>query len=246
MQNWETCLATKKKKTSCALSLLLMKRAIPSKMKMSLEEDFVSIGAIFQARVEGPKHHQYEAIIRYVQIAPNDILWTIDTKNCTNSLLLLLALTKFQMVPTSVLEAWALRSSSMLTSLCWKEEPFQNLSLGRTVFIPNTSDINDSGRLVRSPDALRPLTLCNGDCKLLTFWKSRAWSWLMWRVLRQNQVFFWLTLLLLIPVSILLCGWEHCIALVLSPASCGVFTAAAPRTWNSREQPGDNFLWQRV
>ena len=38
----------------------------------------------------------------------------------------------------------------------------------RTVFIPKTSDIDDNGRIIRSPEALRPLTLCNCDCKLLT------------------------------------------------------------------------------
>ena len=35
-------------------------------------------GSIFQARVEGPKHHQYENILRYVQKAPDDIRWTFD------------------------------------------------------------------------------------------------------------------------------------------------------------------------
>ena len=34
---------------------------------------------IFQARVEGPRHHQYEDILRYVQKAPDEIRWTIDT-----------------------------------------------------------------------------------------------------------------------------------------------------------------------
>ena len=38
----------------------------------------------------------------------------------------------------------------------------------RTVFIPKTSDTDDLGRILRSPDAHRPLTLCNCDCKLLT------------------------------------------------------------------------------
>ena len=33
---------------------------------------------IFQARVEGPRHHQHEDILRYVQRAPDDIRWTID------------------------------------------------------------------------------------------------------------------------------------------------------------------------
>ena len=32
----------------------------------------------FQARAEGPRHHQYENILRYVQKAPDDILWVID------------------------------------------------------------------------------------------------------------------------------------------------------------------------
>ena len=35
-------------------------------------------GSTFQARVEGPRHHQYENILRYVQKAPDDIRWTID------------------------------------------------------------------------------------------------------------------------------------------------------------------------
>ena len=34
--------------------------------------------SIFQARVEGPRHLQYENILRYVQKAPDDIRWTID------------------------------------------------------------------------------------------------------------------------------------------------------------------------
>ena len=29
-------------------------------------------------------------------------------------------------------------------------------------------------------------------------------------------------------------------------ASCEVFITTAPRTWNSREQPGDNSLWPGV
>ena len=34
--------------------------------------------SIFQARVEGPRHHQYEDILRFVQKAPGDIRWTIE------------------------------------------------------------------------------------------------------------------------------------------------------------------------
>ena len=35
-------------------------------------------GTIFQAREEGPRHHQHEDILRFVQHAPDDISWTID------------------------------------------------------------------------------------------------------------------------------------------------------------------------
>ena len=36
-----------------------------------------------------------------------------------------------------------------------------------TVFIPKSSDVDSNGRIVRSPEALRPLTVCNCDCKFL-------------------------------------------------------------------------------
>ena len=34
----------------------------------------------------------------------------------------------------------------------------------RTGFIPKTSDIDDNGRIIRSPVAIGPLTLCNCGC----------------------------------------------------------------------------------
>ena len=33
---------------------------------------------IFQARAKGPRHHQYENVLRYVQKAPDDICWVTD------------------------------------------------------------------------------------------------------------------------------------------------------------------------
>ena len=54
-----------------------MKRAIPWKTKMNQVEGFVSIGEPFSKHVEGPTHHQYENILRYVQKAPDDIRWVI-------------------------------------------------------------------------------------------------------------------------------------------------------------------------
>ena len=38
----------------------------------------------------------------------------------------------------------------------------------KTVIIPNSSTVDDQGRIVRSPDPLRPFTLCHCDCKIHT------------------------------------------------------------------------------
>ena len=42
------------------------------------------------------------------------------------------------------------------------------LAASRTAFVPKSSDVDDNGLRVRSPDALRPVTLCNCDCKIIT------------------------------------------------------------------------------
>ena len=44
----------------------------------------------------------------------------------------------------------------------------QFFAASRTVFIPISSTVEDWSRIVRCPDALQPLTLCNCDCKTLT------------------------------------------------------------------------------
>ena len=47
----------------------------------------------------------------------------------------------------------------------------------RTVFIPKPSNVDNNGRIVRSPEALRPLTLCKCDCKILTTAICRGLKW---------------------------------------------------------------------
>ena len=128
---------------------------------------------IFQARQEGPRHHQHDDILRHVRQAPDDIKWTIDQTEFDD----LLALKKDSApgpggIPHGVYRcACGLGSKFLFRAYkavlegstipdCFAES--------RTVFIPNTSDADDVGRIIRSPDALRPLTLCNCDCKLLT------------------------------------------------------------------------------
>ena len=77
MQNWTTCLAYRKP--------VLRVSAVTDEEGHSMENDDESgrrlcqyRGSIFEARVEGPGHHQYEDILQYVQMAPDDIRWTID------------------------------------------------------------------------------------------------------------------------------------------------------------------------
>ena len=88
----------------------------------------------------------------------------------------------------SVREGWAPSSFSTLMSVCWKEVLFLIvLPKCRTVFIPKTSDIVDNGRIIRSPDALRPLTLCNCDCKLLTSAICQGLRWYTIRCIHPSQ-----------------------------------------------------------
>ena len=63
----------------------------------------------------------------------------------------------------------------------------EHFAESRTVFIPKASDIDDNGRIIRSPDALRPLTLCNCDCKLLTTAICRGLQWYTMRCIHPSQ-----------------------------------------------------------
>ena len=75
---------------------------------------------------------------------------------------------EFRMAPFGVRGAWAPSSFSTLFSICWKEVPFLNISLkvGRSL-APRPLTSMTMEELFDPPDALRPLTLCNCDCKLL-------------------------------------------------------------------------------
>ena len=63
----------------------------------------------------------------------------------------------------------------------------EHFTVSRTVFIPKSSDIDDNGRIIRSPDALRPLTLCNCDCELRTSAIGRGFQWYTMRCIHPSQ-----------------------------------------------------------
>ena len=110
---------------------------------------------------------------RFVQQAPDDINWTIDQAEFDD----LLASKKDSAPGTDRIPYGVYRCAGGLASK-FLFHAYQDVLEGRnipdcfaesrTVFIPKTSDTDDLGRIIRSPDALRPLTLCNCDCKLLT------------------------------------------------------------------------------
>ena len=152
-----------------------MKRPIPWKTKMNQEEDFVSIGEPFSKHVwkardiTSTRRYLYDMFIQ----APHDIRWTIDKTEFDD----LLALKKDSApgpdgIPYGAYRcAWGLGSQFLFNaykSLLEGGTVPENFAESRTAFIPKTSDIDDNGRIIRSPDALRPLTLCKCDCKLLT------------------------------------------------------------------------------
>ena len=149
-------------------------------------------GTIFQARQEGPRHHQHEDILRYVQKAPDDINWTIDQAEFVD----LLASKKDSAPGPDGIPYGACRCAGGLGSkflfnayrACLKGGAVPDcFAESRTVFIPKTSDIDDNGRIIRSPDALRPLTLCNCDCKLLTSAICRGLHWYTMRFMHRSQ-----------------------------------------------------------
>ena len=126
--------------------------------------------------MEGPRHHQHEDILRYVQQALDDIRWTVDQAEFND----LLALTKHSAPGPDGIPygAYAFLEGGAVPD-CFAES--------RTVFISKTSDIDDSGRIIRSQDALRPLTFCNCDDKLLTSAICRGLHWYNLRCIHPSQ-----------------------------------------------------------
>ena len=142
---------------------------------MNQEEGFVSIGEPFSKQVSKARGiTSMRDILRYVQKAPDDIRWTIDRTEFDE----LIAVKKDSAPGPDGIPYGAYRcaggvsvrnSSLMLTELFSEGGTVPEHFAGtRTVFISKASDIDGNGRFIRSPGTLRPLTLCNCDCKLLT------------------------------------------------------------------------------
>ena len=149
-------------------------------------------GTIFQARQEGPRHHQHDDILRYVHQAPDDINWTVDQPEFDD----LRALMKDSAprpdeIPYDVFRCAGGLGSKFLFRAYQAFLEGSNIpdcfAESRTVFIPETSDTDDLGRIIRSPDTLRPLTLCNCDCNLLTSAICRGLHWYTMQCIHTSQ-----------------------------------------------------------
>ena len=100
----------------------------------------------------------------------------------------LCALMGFQRASTDVREPWVLSFSKTHTNMRLRVAPIPVLfAESRTLFIPKSSDVDNNGRIVRSPEALRPLTLCNCDCKILTTAICRGLQWYTMRCIHPSQ-----------------------------------------------------------
>ena len=138
---------------------------------MILEEDFVNIGEPFSRHAMKARDiTNMKIFLRFVQHAADDIRWTIDKTEFDE----LIALKKdsapgLDGIPFGACKCAGWLGSQFLFNA--HRAPLKGGSVPehfaekRTVSFPKTSDTDDFGRIIRSPDALRPL---NCDCKLLT------------------------------------------------------------------------------
>ena len=132
---------------------------------------------IFQARSEGERHHHKETILRYVQKAPDDICWEIYINEFDELMATKESAPDPDGIPYGLYRcAGGLGSSAHKHVLEGGAIPAL-FAESRNVFIPKSSDVDNNGRIVRSREALRPWTLCNCDCKILTTAICRGLHW---------------------------------------------------------------------
>ena len=94
-----------------------------------------------------------EHLLQHVQKFPDDIRWVIDRTQFDE-----LIATKKDSAPGPDGIPCGAHRCNAYKYLLEGGTVLEHCAESGTVFIPKTSDINDNGRIVESPDALRPLT----------------------------------------------------------------------------------------
>ena len=161
-----------------------MKRVILWKTKMNQEEDSISIGEPFSEHAW--KARDITSAKTFCDVSNKLLMtycWTVDQAAEFDELI---AMKKDSALGPDGIPCGAYRCAESLGSKFLFNAYRAFLEGGavrdcfaesRIVFIPKTSDIDDNGRILRSPDAIRPLTECTCDCKLLTSAICRGLHW---------------------------------------------------------------------
>ena len=111
---------------------------------------------IFESRTEGEQHPAHETILEFCT------KWTIDKQEFDEMIV-----TQEESAPgPDGIPYGIYRCAGGLGSSFLNDAYKCVLEGGPTHFAASTT-VNDNGLIVRSPDALRPLTLCNCECKII-------------------------------------------------------------------------------
>ena len=174
-------------------TLLLMKTVIFWKTKRNQAEGYVIIGVRFSKhapKVRGITNMKisFDMFRKLLTISAGLSTKMSLTNSWPQSKNLLLALMGFRTVFTYVREWLGSRILFCAYKHLLEDGTTPAHFVGsRTVFIPKSSDIDDNGRIVRSREALRPLTLCNCDCNILTTAICRGLHWYTMRCVQPSQ-----------------------------------------------------------
>ena len=155
-------------------------------MKMNLVEDFVIIGVLFSKHVRKARGiftmKKFCALSSKVPMTSIGLLiWLNLMTSPLPRRTQPLDMMEFLVVFTDVLVALDLSSSSTPIKQSWREGTFLFvlLKVGRSLSLRHP--------ILRSLDALRPLTLCNCDCKILTSAICRGLRWYTVRCIHTCQ-----------------------------------------------------------
>ena len=128
---------------------------------------------IFHARKEVAQDVNPKDVMRHVVRAPDDIVWTMSEEDfCT------MLARKRELAPSQDGLPYIIYrcAGGIEAKLLFKTygtlvaggRPPDGCTASRTVFIPRSCEVHEQGRIVGSPGALLPLTLCNCVCKVIT------------------------------------------------------------------------------
>ena len=114
-----------------------------------------------------------EDMLRNVQSAAEGIVWDVSREEFEE-----LLATKRESAPGPDRHPYSTRRNTGGTGKRFLFEAYQYLFRGghpptdfaarRTVFIRKSTDVDEVAQLIRAPDAVRSLMLCNCDCKIIT------------------------------------------------------------------------------